>query len=248
MKSHYFVIFLIIYLFCANDVLAQASRPRRIEAGIFAGPSIDWAVANTHGYKSTGVKGGGVYGINIDLNLHQTSSNYYFSTGINARHIRFGLTYKDSNYSYFDDNTNTWQTMDVVQLNSTFNTVYLSIPTAIKLKTDIFFDRLVFWTLLGMEHGIAVSARSNDEITRENGTKSKYSKINHYKHTSIFKESLYIVLGADFILKENTKASFGIGYDYGFNNVFRKSYTNSASGFPVKAHTHRIEFQFGIIF
>jgi hypothetical protein len=248
MKKQSLVILLVIYLFCADSMLAQVSRPRRIEAGIFAGPTIDWAVANTHGYKTTGVKGGGVYGINIDLNLHQTSSNYYFSTGINARHIRYGLEYKDTNYSYFDDETNTWETINPTRINSTFNTVYLSIPTAIKLKTDIFFDRLVFWGLVGLEHGIALVSKSNDEITREDGTKGKYAKIDQYKNTAIFKESLYIVLGAEFIIKNNTKATFGIGYDYGFNNIFRKKYENSISGSTVNARAHRIEFQFGIIF
>ena len=248
MKKQKVVIFLLISLFCADTVLAQVSRPRRMEAGIFAGPTIDWAVANTHGYKTTGVKGGGVYGINIDLNLHQTSSNYYFSTGINARHIRFGLEYREDNYSFFNDETNKWEMIDPIRINSTFNTVYLTIPTAIKLKTGVFFDKLVFWGLAGLEHGIAVSSRSNDEITRENGTKGKYAKINHYKHTSIFKESLYIVLGAEFIIKDNTKATFGMGYDFGFNNMFRKTFRNSISDLKVDARTHRIEFQFGIIF
>jgi hypothetical protein len=250
MKKQSLIIFLMIYLFCANVMFAQADRPRRIEAGIFVGPTIDWAVANTPGYKSTGVKGGGVYGVNIDLNLHQTSSNYYFSTGINARHIRFGLEYKNNNYSYFNGETNKWETVDSVRINSTFNTVYISIPTAIKLKTDIFFDRLVFFGLAGLEHGIAVSSRSNDVVTREkdNTNVGKFSKINHYKNTAIFKESLYIVLGAEFVIKDYTKATFGIGYDHGFNNMFRKKYKNLISGERVHARTHRLEFQFGIIF
>ena len=246
------VIFSIIYFFCTGAVLSQSSRPRRIEAGIFAGPTIDWAAANTHGYKTTGVKGGGVYGVNIDLNLHQTSSNYYFSTGINARHIRYGLEYKNKNYSYYNEETNAQEIMDSVLINSTFNTVYLSLPTAIKLKTGVFFDRFVFFGLAGLEHGIAVSSRSNDRVTKLENTPSnvekKIEKINRYEKTAIFKESLYIVLGAEFIIKDNTKATFGIGYDHGFNNMFRKKYTNSISGFPVKAHTHRLEFQVGIIF
>jgi len=248
MKKQNVVIFLITYFFCVDVMLAQISRPRKIETSIFAGPSIDWAVANTHGYKTIGVKGGGVYGLNIDLNLHQTSSNYYFSTGINARHIRFGLEYKNNNYPYFNDETNTWDTINPTRISSTFTTVYLTIPTAIKLKTSVFFDRLVFWGLVGLEHGIAVSARSNDEITREDNTKGKYAKIYQYKKMAIFKESLYIVLGMEFIIKDNTKATFGIGYDYGFNNIFRKDYKNLISNLVVNAHTHRIEFQFGIIF
>jgi len=248
MRTYKCIVVLVICFFCVETLLAQTVRPRKIEVGMFAGPTIDWAVPNTHGYKKSGIKGGGVYGVNLDLNLNQTSSNYFFSTGVNARHIRFGLEYKDNNYSYYDDATNAWQTMDSVLVNSTFNTVYLSIPTAIKLKTDIFFDRFVFWGLAGLEHGIAVSSKSNDEIMRTDGTKSKYAKIDQYKHTAIFKESLYIVLGMEFVIKDKTKATFGIAYDMGLNNVFRKKYKNSITNLDVKAHAHRIEFQFGVIF
>ena len=247
MRKQQVAIFLVVYFFAANVVVAQFNRPRKVEAGLFAGPSICWAVVNTHDYKTTGVKGGGVYGVNIDLNLQRTSSNYYFSTGINARHIRYGLEYRN-NYSYFDDQTNNTETLPNILINSTFNTVYLTIPTAIKFKTGIFFDRLVFFGLVGLEHGIAVSSKSNDEITRNDNTKWKYNKIDHYKNTAILKESLYIVLGAEFIIKDDTKATFGIGYDHGFNNMFRKKYKNLISDHIVNARTHCIEFQFGIIF
>ena len=251
MRKQYWVIFLIMYLFAANELLAQTIRPRKIEAGIFAGPSICWAVSNTQGYKTTGVKGGGVYGINIDLNLHQTSSNYYFSTGINARHIRYGLEFTD-NYSYYNDKTYQQEIEKSALVTSTFNTVYLTIPTAIKLKTSTFFDRFVFFGLVGLEHGLAVSSKSNDKITREDGTEGKYAKIDQYKknkNTALFKESLYIVLGAEFVIKDNTKATFGIGYNHGFNNMFRKNYKNSINDqIAVNARTHCIEFQFGIIF
>jgi len=250
MRKRYLIIFLITYLFCANELFAQTVRPRKIEVGIFAGPAIDWAVSNTQGYETTGVKGGGVYGINIDLNLHRTSSIYYFSTGINARHIRYGLKYTD-NYSYYNDKTHQTEIEKSAQINSTFNTVYLTIPTAIKLKTSTFFDRFVFFGLVGLEHGLAVSSKSNDKITRENGTEGKYEKIDRYKNknTAIFKESLYIVLGAEFVIKDNTKATFGIGYNHGFNNMFRKNYKNSINDqMKINARTHCIEFQFGIIF
>ena len=216
MRKQYLVVFLIMYLFCANELLAQTVRPRKVEVGIFAGPTIDWASSNTRGYETTGIKGGGVYGINIDLNLHQTSSNYYFSTGINARHIRYGLKYRD-NYSYYNDKTHQTDIEKSAQINSTFNTVYISIPTAIKLKTSTFFDKWVFFGLVGLEHGIAVSSKSNDEVTRENSTVlGKYEKIDQYKNTAIFKESLYIVLGAEFVIKDHTKEwyNFMMDLDY----------------------------------
>jgi hypothetical protein len=241
------VAIIIAYFFCTNVLFAQEDRPRRVEIGLIAGPTIDWCVTNTPNYKTTGVKGGGVYGLNVDISLVQTSSNYYFSTGVNARHLRYGLEYKD-NYVFFDDVTNKMDTMYTVGIGSTFNTIYVTLPTAIKLKTNN-FGRFVIFGLIGLEHGIAVSSKSTDEITNLDGTKKKMKeKVNHYKHTAVIKESLYVVLGTEFIIQDHTKATFGIGYDIGFNNVFRKKYVNSISNLSVNARAHRIEFQFGIIF
>jgi hypothetical protein len=245
MRRQYVAIFIVAYLFCNNMLLAQVNRPRRVEIGIIAGPTIDWCVTSTQNYKTTGAKGGGVYGLNIDLSLVQTSSNYYFSTGINARHIRYGLEYKD-NYVFLNE-ANNEETWNNVRINSTFNTVYVTIPTAIKLKTNS-FGRFIVFGVVGLEHGIAVSAKSNDKVTKEDRTEKKFEKINHYKNIAVVKESLYIVLGTEFIIQDNTKATFGIGYDLGFNNMFRKKYVNTISGEKVKAQAHRIEFQFGIIF
>jgi hypothetical protein len=245
MMKQNIVILVGMSFFWTNMLFGQIDRPRRVDISLFAGPTVDWCVTNTHNYKTAGVKGGGVYGLNIDLSLSQTLSNYYFSTGINARHIRYGLKYND-NYVYLDD-FNKMDTMYSASINSTFNTVYVTIPTAIKLKTDN-FGRFIVFGVIGLEHGIAVSSRSNDEATRLDGTKEKTEKNNHYKHTTIFKESLYIVLGTEFIIQDNTKAVFGLGYDHGFNNMFRKKYVNTISNQSVNAKTHRIEFQFGIIF
>lgn len=245
MKKRNIVIFIVIYFVCSNMLFAQADRPRRVDIGLFAGPTIDWCITNTHNYKTTGVKGGGVYGLNIDISLVQTSSNYYFSTGINARHIRYGLKYND-NYTFLNK-LNIMEYLYNIPINSTYNTIYVTIPTAIKLKTNN-FGRFIVFGLVGLEHGIAVSSKSDDEITRADGTKEKIGKVNHYKQTTIFKESLYVVLGTEFIIQDNTKATFGIGYDFGFNNMFRKKYKNTISDQSVNARAHRIEFQFGIIF
>jgi hypothetical protein len=147
----------------------------------------------------------------------------------------------------FFNELNQIETVYGAGINSTFTTVYVTLPTAIKLKTNN-FGRFVVFGLVGLEHGIAVSSKSNDRVTASDGSEKKFEKNNHYKHTAILKESLYIVLGTEFIIKDNTKATLGIGYDHGFTNMFRKKFENTVSGQKVHARTHRIEFQFGIIF
>ena len=245
MKKQY--IFILALCVLVSDLAySQIQRPRRIEVGLIAGPTVDWATANTRSYSSSGIKLGGVYGLNLDINLAPTSSNYFFSTGINARHIRFGLKYKDN---YLFDNMETYEIeiLNNATVESTFNTTYISIPTAIRLKTNTFGD-FAFWGLLGLEHSIAAASKSNDDITREDGRIEKQDKVNHYKDMSFFKESLYIVLGAEYIIQNNTKVTLGIGYDHGFNNMFRKKYKNSLTNESINIHTHRLELQVGVVF
>jgi len=245
MKKQY--IFLLVLCILVSDLAySQIQRPRRVEVGLFAGPTIDWATTNTRSYSSTGAKAGGVYGLNIDINIAPTSSNYFFSTGINARHIRFGLEYKE-NYLFENLETHQMDTLKNAAVKSTFNTIYISIPTAIRLKTNT-FGNFAFWGLVGLEHSLAVASKSNDEITREDERIEKQDKVNHYKNMSLFKESLYVVLGAEYIIQNNTKLTLGIGYDHGFNNMFRKKYKNSLTDEHINAHTHRLELQVGVVF
>ena len=247
MQKHGIAVFLTVCIFLNNLLSAQSTRPGRMEIGIIAGPTIDWCKTSTYEHTSKGAKVGGVYGVNTDINLVQTSSNYYFATGINVRHIRYGLKYTD-NYSFFNYEIQENDTVRAASINSAFNTVYICIPTAIKLKTNE-FNQFVFWGLLGMEHGIAVSSKSNDVVKNtENEEVRDFARVNRYKNTAILKESIYFIVGAEYIINNGTKLIFGIGYDHGVNNMFRKEYKNSISNAQIKAHTHRIEFQFGVIF
>ncbi|MDR0368113.1 MAG: PorT family protein [Bacteroidales bacterium] len=244
MRKHYIFV-LSLCLLGSTVAYSQIDRPNRVEIGIIAGPTVDWAVSNVKSHTPKGAKLGGVYGLNVDLNIVPTYSNYFFSTGINARHIHFGLEYK-TNYLYENLEAAKIDTFNNATVKSTFNTVYVSIPTAIRLKTNS-FNNFVFWGLVGLDHSIAVSSKSNDEITLSEGGKKKQDKVNQYKSTAIFKESLYIVLGAEYYIQDKTKFLVGLGYDYGFNNMFRKKHKN-VFGETINVHTHRIEIQFGITF
>lgn len=230
----------IIVLLCivsTQSIFAQfETRPRLVEVGFFGGPTIMWASPKTVGYENEGAKIGGVYGVSVDINLVQTLQNYYFYTGINARHIR-------TEFSFLDDyviNANT--TKDSAYVRSEYNMAYLSIPVAIKLKTDP-FGRFVIFGLVGMDNSICVSSKSKDNVE---GT--IYPKIDNYKKTLFLREALLVSVGFDFIIKDNTKASFSFAFNNGFTNVFRKSYVNTVKNSPVKANTRGFEFQFGFIF
>ena len=211
-------------------------RPRLIEASFFGGPTIMWASPKTDKYENEGVKIGGVYGVGVDINLVQTMQNYYFSTGINARHIRTGLSFSD-NYILSDT------ILQSKYIRSTYNMVYITIPTTIKLQTDPIGRFIIFGTV-GLDNGFCVSSKSKDKVENQ----QEYKEVDNYKKTLFFREALLASIGFDFIIKGNTKASFTFAFNNGFTNAFRKSYKNAITGEQVKANNRGFEFQFGFIF
>ncbi len=225
-------------LICLQTAFTQTqTRPRLVEVSFFGGPTIMWASPKTVDYKNEGAKIGGVYGVGVDINLVQTLQNYYFSTGINARHIRTELSFQD-NYKVATTNT----ILDSSFIRSTYNMVYISIPTTIKLKTDPIGRFIIFGTV-GMDNGFCVSSKSKDNVENK-----EYEKVDDYKNTLFFREALLASIGCEFIIKGNTKASFALAFNNGFTNTFRKKYVNSITGEQVKATNRGFEFQFGFIF
>jgi hypothetical protein len=95
MKKNSSIIVLVCILSMQTLFAQFETRPRLVEVGFFGGPTIMWASPKTDGYKNEGAKIGGVYGVGVDINLVQTLQNYYFHTGINARHIRSELSFLD---------------------------------------------------------------------------------------------------------------------------------------------------------
>ena len=221
---------------------AQDLRPRAVEAGFCAAPTICWATPHTDNYKSTGVKMGGYYGVVADINLIRTKEFVYASTGLVFKHLRFGLDYTDE-YTLKKKN----ETIDSARITSAYNTIFLTIPTAIKLKTDKFSNFAIFG-IVGLEHGFRISAKSKDIITRPDNSEEPPNKVNQSENIVLFQESLFATIGVEYTLFSHTKASFGIAYNYGLNSIFDRKYENTITKEKVAANVHTIEFQFGFIF
>lgn len=217
-----------IYILCGQEV-----RPRSVEVSVVAGPTLAWASPKNDGYDNRGVKIGGVYGLNVDVNLAKPLKNYYFHTGLNARHIRTELSFMDA-----------YEDKDKASINAVYNIVYLSIPTAIKFKTDE-FGRFVIFGIFGMDNSVCIDS------------KMKYKKIDYekvdkeediYKNTFLLREALYVSLGFDFIIKNNTKATFALAFNNAFTPTYRKNYINLNTNQKVEDKSRMFEFQFGFVF
>jgi len=222
---------------------SQELRPRAVEAGFCTAPMISWAAPQTADYKSTGTKVGGCYGLTADINLVRTKEITYLFTGILFKHIRFGLDYTNSYFLAKKD-----ETIDSACITSTYNILFFTIPTAIKMKTEQFSNFAIFG-IAGLEHGFRLSAKSNDVIVRlPDKTEEKADKVGQTENIVLLKESIFAVLGVEYTLFKRTKASFGIGYNYGLNSIFQRKYQNEISKEKIAANIHTIEFQFGFIF
>ena len=221
--------------------VAQELRPRAVEAGFCAGPTLGWTAAHTENYENKGIKVGGYYGLAADINLVRTKEFVFFSTGLVFKHIRFGLDYTD-NY-YLEKKK---EHIDSARVSSVYNTLFFTIPTAIKLKTEPFSDFAIFG-IAGLEHGFRLSAKSKDEVLRTDDTGEKGNKKQSENITPL-KESLFAVLGVEYTLFKQTKATFGISYNYGLNSIFKGKYKNEITKERPIVNIHTIEFQFGFIF
>lgn len=229
----------VVVVFCMQTLSAQyETRPRLVEASFFGGPTIMWASPKTKNYKNEGARIGGVYGVGVDINMVQPLQNYYFSTGLHARHIRTEMSFTD-NYSI----PHTDSVLNNRFIRSGYNMVYVSIPTTIKLKTDPIGSFIIFG-VVGMDNSFCISSKSRDDIQNQ----LVYKKVDMYQHTLFFREALLASVGFEFIIKGNTKASFEFVFNNGFTNAFKKKYKNDITKDPVAANTRGFEFHFGFVF
>ena len=239
---YYKILATILFGICLNISQAQDLRPRAVEVGFCAGPAINWATPHTDSYENMGIKLSGYYGLNVDVNLVRTKETVFLSTGILFKHIRFKLNYTDNYFLTKKD-----EKIDTARITSAYNTIFFTIPTAVKFKTDPFSDFAIFG-IAGLEHGFRISAKSNDEILRPDETGDKVDNVKQSEKIVLLKESIFAVLGVEYRILSHTKVTFGIGYNYGLNSLFKRKYNNSITGEKVIANIHTIEFQFGFIF
>lgn len=233
----------------AQDIMR---RPRRVEFSVMAGPTISWTSTPSEAFHNKGICVGGVYGVNADINIVPTNENYYFLVGINARHYFTKIQYTDK-YDYYRNNKDT-----ISNILSKYNDIYLSFPTAIKLKTNP-FGRFTIFGVIGLEHGFCLSATSKDEVSPLKTEEEQiFKNVNRTQQTAVFKESLYVIFGFEFSIHDRTKATFGLAFDRGLNNLFKTTYKDNdgnridnnitISGEPLKAYYNNFEFQFSFVF
>lgn len=229
---------------------------RRVVVGITFGPTFNWMNWKNHkaapeGYWRSipGTKVGLRYGLNLDVDLTK-EKHYFVSTGILVEHTGGKLN--------FEDNIVLIDVPMVRKMDRSYKSIYLTIPTAVTLKTPSFSNFIICGNV-GFYHSFNVYARyqsSFDIIPPGNESKIENKEtINHItsdwekdKEVALFKESIFAGLGVEYVIKNNLKAKLYINYAQSLNNYFSKDATNSYTGVKEKASIGTIEILLGLSF
>lgn len=210
-------------VFATSATFAQIERPRPLELGLYAAPTLNW-FSSTEQFDNKGVAIGGSYGLNVEINLFRTASNYYFHTGVNIHQFGGKLQYADT-------------TQNRLAIDK-HNITYVSIPTAIKLETNpLLNDKIMIFGIFGVDNALRVSSKVKKDKDYNNKT------VKNNDNTSLFKESLLITIGGEYVISGNTRVTAGINFNFGFTNALEKSVIQDET---VQART--LGLQIGLIF
>ncbi len=236
MKKLYLTIFLIIF---GASLWAQSTNPagRRVTVGLSFGPSIDWLTPKIENYDGGGIKIGVKYGIPVDINFTK-QANYYFSTGLFFSHNGGKLKFMD--YTTILDSTN------LVSMNRSYSATYLIIPTGIKLKTPS-FKNFVIAGNFGLSHGFLLKGKKLDKYKIGDDDMGDLKKEN-YKELLFFKETIYVGVGVEYIIKDDFRANFFINYNYTLTNFFSGKAFNEYYKIKEKGNLGSVDFVFGVTF
>lgn len=229
---------------------------RRVVVGITFGPTFNWMNWKNHkaapeGYWRSipGTAVGLRYGLNLDVDLTK-EKHFFVSTGVLVEHTGGKLEFEDKIIV-------TDETL-LRKINRTYNSIYLTIPTAITLRTPSFSNFIICGNV-GLYHSFNVYARyqSRFEIdpTITDEIEKEKAFINHVttdwvqdKEVAIFKESIFAGLGVEYVIKNNLKAKLYVNYAQSLNNYFSKSAANDYTGVKEKAAIGTVEILLGLSF
>jgi len=216
------------------------AQQKPFKFGFKLSPAISWLSPDSKHYDHEGNGFTFAWGFVADITLME---HYYVTTGFNVSYFQAKLSYPES--VNIDDITYQGQ------LNRTYNLRYIEVPIALKMKTNQLLDKFKFFGLIGINTGINIRAKANESFTgsSEIGDQHHYNedKVDIQKETSLFKASLLVGAGSEYVIDESISLVFGINFNNGFTNILK----GSNSVYPdidAKAIPYYFELNLGVIF
>ncbi|MDR3047437.1 MAG: PorT family protein [Bacteroidales bacterium] len=240
MKKCLLMVLLLMGCVCCAISQEEFIKPvRAVSIGFEAGSSIDWLSTKVENYNHKGGKAGVRYGIPIDINLYRTSSYYYFSTGLKIEHYGASVSFVHTdpfNSAILD-----------AKVTQTFRNIYVSLPTAIKLKSPEFHHFKIIGNV-GLLHSILVKSDYRYKVINTDHSTQSLKKL-PYKGVFVSKESVFAGIGVEYNFKANWKAYAMFNYSYSFTNFYNKNAENIFDPqVRMKGNLHSVEMVVGIGF
>lgn len=219
MKTRILTIFILLGL-SLGYVTAQTNTKKdtivpphgkRVIVGLMVGSGADWIKPRNDKFTTNGGYANLSYGIPVDINF-TTGQYYYFSTGVMFHHLGGKLKF---------DLAEPASPTGLVETKRLYRSIYLTIPTGIKLKTPQ-FKNFIFGGNFGLYHSFLLSAKSYDKYTIGN-TDIKKTNAPYVNQMAIFREAGYLGIGGEYIIKGEFRVFLYVNYAYSFTNFFSRN-------------------------
>ncbi len=230
-KIHWVLVFS-SFLLLMQSAQAQ-QKPFRF--GFKLAPAISWLSPDSKGYEQAGSSFAFAWGFTADITLME---HYYFVTGFNVSYFKGKLSYP---HLLAVDDVSYLGTM-----NETYNLRYIEVPTAMKMKTNKLAKNFEFYGLIGFNTAINIRAKSDQNFT-SSSYKSHDEKLDIKDNTTLFKTSLLVGAGTEYVIDESVSLVLGINFNNGLSNVFKGTNTADPS-IDAKAIPYYFELNIGVIF
>ena len=212
----------------------------RLNFGLTFAPSFGWMYPSTAGYEKDGIVMGARYGVNLNVNLTEKKS-YYFSTGLFVEHCGGKMRFLDRipiGSLVIADSTLT---------KRTYRSIYLTIPTAITLKTGSINNFFVCGNL-GLLHSFNMKSTNTDSYIIDNELWSRQKQDS--QEAAMLKESLIAGVGFEYSVTPNMRAGVMVNYVHGITNYFKGKgkAQNGLSGADQRAKLGYVEIALNINF
>lgn len=231
------ILFFALLFFTTGLIFAQENNftaiefspeGKRVKVGLVVGTGVDWFMPKNLKFEREGASMNFQVGIPIDINLTK-ESYYYFTTGLIFQHLGGKMKFESDLIEPTPIATKRY-----------YPSMYLTIPTGIKLKTPQ-FKKFVFGVNFGLYHSFLLSAKVKDKYRYND--KDYITEQKSTKEMAIFKEAAYIGIGGEFIIKNDFRAFLFVNYVYSFTNSFSRSNMENEKG-----NLSSVEIIFGVNF
>ncbi|NOR87343.1 MAG: outer membrane beta-barrel protein [Bacteroidales bacterium] len=236
LKIKILIIAHIIFIILSQSTQAQ-QKPFKF--GFKLSPSISWLSPDSKYYENDGSDMSFSWGFIADITLME---HYYIATGFNVNYFRGSLSYPEATM-HEDINYNG-------TLNRTYNLRYIEVPVTLKMKTNELVKKTKFFGLIGVNTGLNIRAKANDSFSgKYNSTTHTYSeeKVDIKNETTLFKASLVVGAGAEYVVDESLSVIIGINFNNGFTNIL-KGNNSIYPEIEAKAVPYYFELNLGVIF